>query len=65
LQKLILRAKEHDLKSVVLTLFPHPRMVLNKDSDLKLLLTIEERKNQLKKFGVDEVVIMPFTKTFL
>lgn len=64
LQKLILRAKEHDLKAVVLTLFPHPRMVLNKDSDLKLLLTIEERKNQLKKLGIDEVVIMPFTKTF-
>jgi riboflavin kinase/FMN adenylyltransferase len=64
LQKLILRAKEHDLKSVVLTLFPHPRMVLNKDSDLQLLLTIEERKNQLKRLGIDEVVIMPFTKTF-
>lgn len=64
LSKLILRAKERDLKSVVLTLFPHPRMVLNKDNDLKLLLTIEERKNQLKKFGIEEVVIMPFTKTF-
>ena len=64
LSKLLQRAKEYHLKAVVLTLFPHPRMVLNKDSDLKLLLTIEERKNQLKKFGVDEVVIMPFTKTF-
>ncbi|TPV35095.1 bifunctional riboflavin kinase/FAD synthetase [Paucihalobacter ruber] len=64
LSKLMQRAREHHLKAVVLTLFPHPRMVLNKDSDLKLLLTIEERKNQLKKLGIDEVVIMPFTKTF-
>lgn len=64
LSKLIQCAQERNLKSVVLTLFPHPRMVLNKDNDLKLLLTIEERKNQLKTFGVDEVVIMPFTKTF-
>jgi riboflavin kinase/FMN adenylyltransferase len=64
LSKLMQRAREQNLKAVVLTLFPHPRMVLNTDSDLKLLLTIEERKNQLKKFGIDEVVIMPFTKTF-
>lgn len=64
LNKLIARAKKQGYKSVVLTLFPHPRMVLNKDSGLKLLLTIEERKDQLKKFGINEVVIMPFTKTF-
>lgn len=64
LNKLIARAKKQGYKSVVLTLFPHPRMVLNKDSGLKLLLTIEERKDQLKRFGINEVVIMPFTKTF-
>lgn len=64
IEKLVARSRDKQLKAKVLTLFPHPRMVLNKDSDLQLLLTIEERKELLKSFGVDEVVIMPFTKTF-
>ena len=52
------------LKTVVLTLFPHPRMVLQKDSNLKLLNTIEERINILKSFGVEDVVVKAFTTEF-
>lgn len=64
LNKLHQRAIEKNLSSVVLTMFPHPRMVLNKDSDLKLLLTINERKKMLLGFGVTSIVVKPFTISF-
>ncbi|MGF1555099.1 bifunctional riboflavin kinase/FAD synthetase [Paucihalobacter sp.] len=64
LKKLCQRAIEKNLESVVLTMFPHPRMVLNKDSDLKLLLTINERKNMLLGFGLASIVVKPFTLSF-
>ena len=67
-QKIINRVinlgKEKGLKSVVLTFFPHPRMVLQKDSNLKLLNTIEEREAILTKLGLDQMVIKNFTKEF-
>ena len=52
------------LNSLILTFFPHPRMVLNKDYNLKLLSTIEEKKTRLEALGVDALVIEPFTIDF-
>lgn len=49
---------------VVLTLFPHPRMVLQKDDSIKLLNTIEERIELLKTLGIKEVIVKRFTKEF-
>ena len=67
-QKIIERlgksAKENNLDSVILTFFPHPRMVLQKESDIKLINTIEERKEILEKMGIDHLVIHPFTIEF-
>ena len=62
--RLINVGKEKTLKSVVLTFFPHPRMVLQKHSDLKLLNTIDEREAILKSLGLDQMVIQTFTKEF-
>jgi riboflavin kinase/FMN adenylyltransferase len=56
--------KQKGLVSTVLTLFPHPRMVLQKDSSIKLLNTIEERVARLKAIGVEQVVVKTFTKAF-
>ena len=53
-----------DLKSTVLTFFPHPRMVLQKDIDIKLLNTIGEKSKILSTMGLDQLVIHPFTKEF-
>ena len=64
IEKLITVGKRRKLKSVVLTFFPHPRMVLQPDFDLKLLHTIGEREKMLKSLGLDELVIKPFTKAF-
>ncbi len=64
LQRVIRSAQELHLKSTVLTFFPHPRMVLQKDADIKLLNTIDEKSQILKQLGLDYLIIHPFTKDF-
>lgn len=56
-------ASKDQLESVVLTFFPHPRMVLQ-DADIKLLNTIEEKTNLMANLGVDHFIIHPFDKEF-
>ena len=51
-------------ESLVLTFFPHPRMVLQQDSLIKLLNTIDEKANLLEKYGIDNLIIHPFDETF-
>lgn len=58
-------AQELSGESVLLTFFPHPRMVVfPDDNELKLLNTIEERKELLEKAGIDHLIIHPFSKAF-
>ena len=58
-------AQELGGESVLLTFFPHPRMVIfPDDNELKLLNTIEERKELLEKAGIDHLIIHPFSKAF-
>ncbi|MEW2921019.1 bifunctional riboflavin kinase/FAD synthetase [Muricauda sp. ANG21] len=64
LERLINNAKNTGLKSTVLTFFPHPRMVLQKDTEIKLLNTIEEKTQILESLGLDNLIIHPFTKAF-
>ena len=64
LKKLIKNARSKHLKSTVLTFFPHPRMVLQKDNDIKLLNTIDEKVKILDELGLDYLIILPFTKEF-
>lgn len=64
LKKLITAAKKNKLESVVLTFFPHPRMVLQKDAGIKLLNTIDERIDILRKIGIDHIVVQKFTKQY-
>ncbi|MGJ8548204.1 bifunctional riboflavin kinase/FAD synthetase [Winogradskyella wichelsiae] len=67
-QKIIKRvvklAEKQGYVPVVLTLFPHPRMVLQKDDSIRLLNTIEERVALLKALGIKEVIVKEFTKEF-
>lgn len=51
-------------EAVVLTFFPHPRMVLNQDVNIKLLNTIDEKATLLDNFGIDALIIHPFDETF-
>lgn len=52
-------------ETVILTFFPHPRMVLYPEqNDLRLINTIEERIELLKNTGIDHLIIHPFSKEF-
>ncbi|WP_460220151.1 bifunctional riboflavin kinase/FAD synthetase [Psychroserpens sp. MEBiC05023] len=64
IERLVNTGKEKQLKSVVLTFFPHPRMVLQPDFKMELLHTIDERQSILSNFGLDELIIKEFTKDF-
>lgn len=64
LEKLIKSSKQAGCESVVLTFFPHPRMVLQQNSDLKLLNTITEKAWLLEQCGIDNLIIHPFSKEF-
>lgn len=62
--QLIQTAKLEGLKSVILTFFPHPRMVLQKDANIKLINTVDERYDILRSLGIDYLFIKKFTKEF-
>ena len=62
--KLITASKQRDLSSVVLTFFPHPRVILNKYNDIKMIDTLDEKIDHLEKIGIDHLVIHPFDKKF-
>jgi len=65
ISKLCELAQAQHGESVVLTFFPHPRMVLQPDdNNLKLLTTMSERIELLKNFGVHHLIIQPFDKEF-
>lgn len=63
--KLVEKAKTLNGESVILTFFPHPRMILNPgDHQLKMINTMAEKANLLKDLGVDHLIITPFTRDF-
>lgn len=64
LQKLTNSSTSSGCESVVLTFFPHPRMVLQQNSDLKLLNTMDEKAELLEKEGVQHLIIHPFDHAF-
>ncbi len=52
-------------ESVLFTFFPHPRMIIFPDSHgLKLIQTQDEKIEKLKKYGLQNIIILPFTKEF-
>ena len=65
LQKLNGLARKTGGETVVITFWPHPRLVLHADSqDLKLLSTFEEKARLLAQSGVDHLIKIAFTKAF-
>lgn len=58
-------AKASGGESVLLTFFPHPRMILQpEDQSLKLITTIAEKAVLLEELGVDHLIITPFSRDF-
>ena len=64
LKKVVNSSIEKKLSSVVLTFFPHPRTILNKYNNIRMIDTLDEKINQLDKIGIDSLIIQPFDKSF-
>ena len=65
LNKLKNEANDINGESLLFTFYPHPRMVVFPEShNLKLIQTIDEKIESLREFGLDNLIIYPFTKEF-
>lgn len=65
LKKIVEEARRANQKSVLITLWPHPRLVIGKQKDtIKLLSTLEEKVELVSQLGVDYLVKIPFTEEF-
>ena len=62
---LLRAAQERGEQSVVVTFWPHPRTVLQKDArDLRLLSSLHEKRAMLSALGVDRVEVVDFSREF-
>lgn len=65
IKQLVAKAKATQGESVILTFFPHPRLIIDPENqDLKMINTINEKAEILKGLGVDHLIITPFTRDF-
>ncbi|MBC6409674.1 MAG: bifunctional riboflavin kinase/FAD synthetase [Ekhidna sp.] len=64
LRRLIKEAKANDGSSILITFWPHPRFILKKDTDLKLLSTFDEKIRLIESLGVDYILKIAFTPEF-
>ncbi len=63
LDSLISKAKIIGSESVVMTLNPHPRILLSRsDSSLRFLTSLEEKIELLDEAGIDKLVVIPFSR---
>ena len=64
LERIVHEAAESGYESLVLSFFPHPRMVLGQGDAIKLLNTIDEKIELLNLLGLDHLIIHPFSESF-
>ncbi|PRD47149.1 bifunctional riboflavin kinase/FAD synthetase [Sphingobacterium haloxyli] len=65
LSKLRECAAERNGETILLTFFPHPRLIINpNDDNLRLINDIEEKTHRLALSGIDHLIITPFTRDF-
>ena len=57
-------SSKNNLISILLSFFPHPKMVLQNDKELKLINTIQEKEGLLNSLNLDYLIIKEFTKEF-
>jgi riboflavin biosynthesis protein ribF len=64
IERVVAIARQEGLLATIFTFFPHPRMVVQHDKGLKLIHTLEEKKQLLQQLGVDLLVVQPFNEAF-
>ncbi|KPQ00354.1 MAG: bifunctional riboflavin kinase / FMN adenylyltransferase RibF [Bacteroidetes bacterium HLUCCA01] len=65
IQTVVKKAANHGARSILVTFDPHPRDIINPGKDgIQLLTTLEERAGILNELGIDQMVVIPFTRDF-
>ena len=64
LEQITKSARDLNCESLVLTFFPHPRMVLQEGTEMKQLNTLDEKIYLMDNLGIDNLVVHPFDKEF-
>jgi len=64
LERITQNTENGKYESLVLTFFPHPRMVLQEKSEIKLLNTISEKTELLEATGIENLIVHPFNESF-
>ena len=64
IDKVISISKNKNLKSIILTFSPHPRIVLNNDADIKLLTTQNEKNEIFESYNIDYLLTQDFSESF-
>jgi riboflavin kinase/FMN adenylyltransferase len=64
IQEVLKRSRSSRIPSVVMTFEPHPMKLLHPDRNMKRLFPVEDQHKQLEKFGVDILVVEPFSREF-
>ena len=59
-QKLIEECKRHNLKSAVVTFYPHPSVFLKKIPDYRLVTPLEHKAEILSRLGIDYLIVVEF-----
>jgi riboflavin kinase/FMN adenylyltransferase len=64
MQRVVDRAKSEDAHATVITFDPHPRAVLHAESAPPLLQTLDQRLANFEVLGIEQAIVIPFTKEF-
>ncbi|MFA3782489.1 bifunctional riboflavin kinase/FAD synthetase [Melioribacteraceae bacterium 4301-Me] len=64
IDSVVRKAQSVNGQSVLVTFEPHPRLVLSKDYNIKLLTTFDEKRKLLQEAGIDNLIVINFTKQF-
>ena len=64
IERLVGEARAAGGESIVMTFEPHPRIALGRAEGLRLLTTLDEKIALLEGLGVDNLIVIPFDRTF-
>ncbi|MBT8381774.1 MAG: bifunctional riboflavin kinase/FAD synthetase, partial [Ignavibacteria bacterium] len=64
IEAVVQKATEFGGRSLLITFSPHPRKVILGGNNIKLLSTLSEKKKIIETFGMDNLLIIRFTKEF-
>lgn len=64
INEMIFHSIENKCRNLVITFEPHPQIVLSKNNSIKILSTLDEKLNYLSYLGIENVLVIKFTKEF-